>query len=99
MTTVSDPFASLRQIELGNIEPELEAMWRETNAHIAATGAHAVARNSVLTLVVYTTGRSSAAQLLEVIHTLSSQHPSRAIVISADPQTPGSEIRAYIATY
>jgi glucose-6-phosphate dehydrogenase assembly protein OpcA len=99
MTTVSDPFASLRQIDLRKIEPELDAMWRETNAHIAATGAPAVARNSVLTLVVYTTGRSSAAQLLEVIHTLSSQHPSRAIVVAADPQEKGSEIRASIATY
>jgi glucose-6-phosphate dehydrogenase assembly protein OpcA len=99
MTVVSDPFVSLRPIELGKIEPELDAMWRETNAHIAATGAHAVARNSVLTLVVYTTGRSSAAQLLEVIHTLSSQHPSRAIIVSADPQSPGSDIQAYIATY
>src|SRR5215469_3703611 len=99
MTTVSDPFVSLRPIELGKIEPELDAMWRETNTHIAATGAHAVARNSVLTLVVYTTGRSSAAQLLDVIHTLSSQHPSRAIVVAADPQEKGSEIRASIATY
>ncbi len=99
MTAVSDPFASMRSIELGNIEAQLDAMWRETNAHIAAAGTTAVSRNSVLTLVVYTTGRSSAGQLLEVIHTLSTQHPSRAIIISADPQNKGNQIQAHIATY
>ncbi len=99
MTAVSDPFTSMRAIELGAIEPQLDIMWRETNAHLAATGAPAVSRNSVLTLVAYTTGRSSAGQLLEVIHTLSSQHPSRAIIIAADPQQKGDQIQARIATY
>ncbi|MGO8947175.1 MAG: glucose-6-phosphate dehydrogenase assembly protein OpcA [Ktedonobacterales bacterium] len=99
MTVVYDPFASMRPVELGHIESELDIMWRETNAHISASGAQAVSRNSVLTLVVYTTGRSSAGQLLEVIHTLNSQHPSRAIIISADPQQKGDRIQAHIATY
>jgi len=99
MTEVLDPFASMRQIGLGNIEGELEAMWREANAHIAATGAHALSRNSVLTLVVFTTGRAISGQLLEVIETLSSLHPSRAIIVSADPTQHGDDIQARIATY
>ena len=94
MTEVRDPFASMRPIELGNIEAELDAMWRETNAHIAATGAQPSSRNSVLTLVVYHHRPAIVGgQLLEVIETLSTQHPSRAIIVSADPQNTGNRYR------
>jgi glucose-6-phosphate dehydrogenase assembly protein OpcA len=96
---VQDALASMRLTPLGNIEVELDTMWREANARIPVTGAPALSRNSVLTLVVYTTGLATAVQLLDVIHTLNSQHPSRAIIISADPGKVGDGIEARISTY
>jgi glucose-6-phosphate dehydrogenase assembly protein OpcA len=96
---VQDPLASMRPTPLGNVEVELDTMWREANARIPITGAPALSRNSVLTLVVYTTGLATAVQLIDVIHTLSSQHPSRAIIISADPGRTGDGIEARISTY
>jgi glucose-6-phosphate dehydrogenase assembly protein OpcA len=89
----------MRPVELGKVEQELDNMWRDANAHLAATGAPAVSRNSVLTLVLYTTSRTYAGHLLEVVHTLSSQHPSRAVIVAADPKDEGDEIQAQIATF
>lgn len=93
------PIASMRQVQLDAIEQELDGSWREANAYLASTAGHGIARNSVLTLVVVTQGLTEAQLLLDAIHTLSSQHPSRAIIVSADPTQPGQEMRAHVATY
>ena len=96
---VQDPLTSMRPTPLGNVEVELDTMWREANASIPLSAAPALSRNSVLTLVVYTNGLATAVQLIDVIHTLSSQHPSRAIIVSADPGRTGDGIEARISTY
>ena len=93
------PISSMRQVRLESIEQELDGMWREANAYIASTSGHGVSRNSVLTLVVVTQQQAEAQLLLDSIHTLSSQHPSRAIIVIADPNQPGQEMDARIATY
>lgn len=93
------PIASMRQVNLDAIEQELDGSWREANAYLASTAGHGVARNSVLTLVVVTQGLTEAQLLLDAIHTLSAQHPSRAIIVSADPNQPGQDMQAHIATY
>lgn len=93
------PIASMRQVTLDTIEQELDSSWREANAYLASTAGHGIARNSVLTLVVITQGLTEAQLLLDAIHTLSSQHPSRAIIVSADPNQSGQEMQAHIATY
>ena len=89
----------MRPVALDAVESELDNMWRDANAHVAATGGHAIARNSVLTLVAFTHGEDDARHLLRRIHALSTQHPSRAIVVAADPRDHGRDTRAYISTY
>jgi glucose-6-phosphate dehydrogenase assembly protein OpcA len=91
--------AELRPVQLDAVERELDNLWRDANARIAATAAHAIARNSVLTLVLFTQRRADAEQLLRAVHSLTTQHPSRAVAVSADPQQQGDAIQSYIGTY
>lgn len=96
---VQTAFPAMRVVDLDTIERELDNMWRETNTNIAATGGHAYSRNSVLTLVAFVRGNAQARRLLTGIHRLTTQHPSRAIVVAADPEGSGQMMRAQIGTY
>jgi glucose-6-phosphate dehydrogenase assembly protein OpcA len=84
----------MQPVALDNIEQQLDDLWRETNAGVAAGTGAAVARNAVLTLVAVTHDPSEARQALDIIHGLSLVHPSRAIVVAADgaagPALPGA---------
>jgi glucose-6-phosphate dehydrogenase assembly protein OpcA len=90
--------AILRPVGLDAIEKELDNLWRDANLRVAATAGHAIARNSVLTLVVFTHSRADAEQLMNALHALTTLHPSRSIFLAADAQTPGDAIAASIAT-
>ena len=89
----------MRPVALDAVESELDNLWRDANARVAATSGHAIARNSVLTLVAFTHGEDDARHLLRRIHALSTQHPSRAIIVAAEPHDRGHDMRAYISTY
>lgn len=99
MSEVQDLFPAMRPVKLEAVERELDNMWREANTQIALTGGHAFSRNSVLTLVVYTQSLERAQRVIAAVHDLAAQHPSRAIVVAADPTQGGSEIQAYVGTY
>jgi glucose-6-phosphate dehydrogenase assembly protein OpcA len=99
MTEVQEQFAGLRPVALESVEQELEKLWRETNAQIATGSGPAVARNSVMTLVAVTTTRDHAAQLLNIIHGLSAQHPSRAIIVAGESAQKPQGMQPYIGTY
>ncbi len=99
MIQVEGPFSALRPVDLHAIEQELDNMWRAANADVAATGGKAFSRNSVLTLVVFTYRLEHAQRILEAVHTLTTQHPSRAIIVVADPQQAGQAIQASIGTH
>lgn len=92
-------FPSLRPVSLDAVERELNNMWRETNAQVAITGGQAYSRNSVLTLVAFTPSLRRADQMLGIVHALTTTHPSRAIVVAADPADSGEDIQAYIGTH
>lgn len=99
MSEVQTLFPAMRSVKLETVEGELDNMWRETNKQMAMTGGHGFSRNSVLTLVVYTQNLERARRVLEAVHGLTTQHPSRAIVVAADPLESGTEIQAYVGTY
>lgn len=99
MTNAQTRLGGLRPVRLDAVEQELDNLWRDTNAHILASADHGTTRNSVHTLVAFANGRSDADQLLQIVHTLTSQHPSRAIIVSADPRQRGNEMQGYIGTY
>src|SRR5262245_50486287 len=86
--------SELHPVGLDAGERELDNLWRDANARVAATATHAIARNSVLTLVIFTHRHIDAEQLLRAVHSLTTQHPSRAIAVSADPQQ-GDAIQSY----
>lgn len=90
---------SMRRVEPDAIESELDTLWRENNAAALAAGGHADARSSVLTLVVYASSAAAAEQSLQAIETLTTQHPSRSIVVMPTAETQsGHSLEAYIRT-
>lgn len=90
---------NMRQVEPEAIESELDTAWREENASVLASGGHAGSRSSVLTLVTYTTDEVGAARTLHAIESLTTQHPSRSIIVTPTAQNPsGKPLEAYIKT-
>lgn len=99
MTQGSQLTDNMRLVEPDAIERELDNLWRENNAAALAAGGHADARSSVLTLVVYASSETAAEQSLQAIETLTTQHPSRSIVVMPTAATQsGRPLEAYIRT-
>jgi len=93
----NDLIQMMRKVEPENIEQELDTSWREANASALASGGHAGARNTVMTLVIYANNRSEARRALAVLNDPGAQ-ASRAIVIVPTGATGDAPIEAYIAT-
>lgn len=88
---------NMRQVEPEAIETELDNAWREENASVLASGGHAGTRSSVLTLVAYTTDEVGALRTLRAIESLTTQHPSRSIIVMPKAQNPsGKPLEAFI---
>ena len=98
-TSPETEFTALEPVKIDAVESELEAMWRTMNAQVAANSGHAVARNSVMTLVVIARSPEEANALRSRIHAVNTQHPSRAIVVSANPRADTSGINAFVGAY
>lgn len=91
--------AGLRQVEPETIEKSLDAAWREANAAALAGGGQAGARSSVMTLVAYSGDADEATTTLRVIEGLTTQHPSRSIVVAPTAGNPsGRQLEAFINT-
>ncbi|HEY7976438.1 MAG TPA: glucose-6-phosphate dehydrogenase assembly protein OpcA, partial [Ktedonobacterales bacterium] len=93
----NDLTQTMRKVEPEAIETELDTSWREANASALASGGHAGARNTVMTLVIYANNRSEARRALAVLNDPGAQ-ASRAIVIVPTGATGDAPIEAYIAT-
>ncbi len=99
MTFISRLTQAMRRVEPDAIEAELDNAWRAENAAVLSTGGHAGTRSSVLTLVVYATDEASAERTLHAIETLTTQHPSRSILVIPTTATEsGRPLEAYIRT-
>ncbi len=99
MTLASALTARMRAVPVEQIEQELENEWRTANASALASNTHPGTRNSVLTLVVYTYGEAAAADVLSTVEALTGVHPSRAIVLAAEPGRDGAALQAYISAH
>jgi glucose-6-phosphate dehydrogenase assembly protein OpcA len=98
MIPPSSLMARMRRVPVEAIEQELENEWRSANASALAMDSHPGTRNSVLTLVVYTYEEETAAQVLATVEEMTGVHPSRAIVLAAEPEGNGTPLEAYIDT-
>ena len=88
-----------RQVALGEIENTLDDLWREVTEAARAAGGNTVSRNTVLTLVAYTAAAEHARIALATVEELTSQHPSRAIVLVAEPERQGALVDARVAIH
>ncbi len=88
-----------REVALSEIEPALDRLWREANEMALAGGSSAIARNTALTLVAYTTSADQANTALSSVEDLAVQHPSRAIVLLAEPEQQRALVDARIAVH
>lgn len=84
-------------VDVGGIESALNHLWKQAGQHEAADGRQPPARTSVMNLVVYVPCEEDAARATETVSTLTGRHPSRTIVVVADPTAPTSSLDASVA--
>lgn len=79
-------------IDVEAIERELADLWRSSGRFDSRGVEVALSRTSVLTLFVYATDAARAEQAKELIDHLSSEHPSRVVLLTGqDPSASGQE--------
>ncbi len=91
------PFAvAPREVRVGAIEREIEALWRAT-----ATGdpAHPVIRACMSNLVVYCKTDQEAGVVMGELPEVLARHPARAVLLVADEAAGGDSIDAYVSAH
>jgi glucose-6-phosphate dehydrogenase assembly protein OpcA len=67
-------------IDVGQIERELTALWRQASKEED----HGVTRSCILNLLVYVSNASKAVEMHDLLADVTASHPSRAILIAAE---------------
>src|ERR1051326_7212238 len=83
-------------VEIQAIEDQWAKLWKESTAATPANGGHPATRNSVMNLVVYTQRISTAQAVDSALDELRQHHPARVLLLVAQPDLPGDEIKAWI---
>lgn len=86
-----------RPVDVSAIEQELTHLWKA--AADDTLGGQPVVRACVLNLVAYASGEDVAGHLGEIVAAVSGRHPSRSIVIVAEPDAAGADLRASISAH
>ena len=86
-----------RRVDVVAVESELTQLWKAA-AEDTLEG-QPVVRACVLNLVGYAPGDDVAQHINEVISQVSSRHPSRSIIIVADPRAKSAGLRASISAH
>jgi glucose-6-phosphate dehydrogenase assembly protein OpcA len=88
-----------RGVDASRVERELTAMWAEMSAPEGEEGQSAgVVRACALNLIVYAANAEERAEADELLETIVEQHPCRAIVIAAEPDSGEARLDAYAST-
>lgn len=82
--------------ETGRIEDALRQAWREEAARQPGTLA---ARTSVLNLIIHTASEAEGAQVAAAVEQLGIRHPSRTVIVVAEPGAAEQSISAWITTH
>ncbi len=106
LAAVETGFWEMRATSVRAVSAELDRLWNAATSK-AATGDGVVvtekgapsARTSVLNLIVTVHDRAASDHVLETLLSLGSRHPSRAIVLQADPEATGDALDARIGTH
>jgi glucose-6-phosphate dehydrogenase assembly protein OpcA len=86
-----------RAVDVGTIEHELTQLWKA--AAEDTLGGQPVVRACVLNLVAYAPSQAVAHHIDEVVSQVSGRHPSRSIVMLAEPGAGSSELQASISAH
>jgi len=86
-----------RRVDVPAVESELTQLWKAA-AEDTLEG-QPVVRACVLNLVGYAQGDDVAQHINEVISQVSARHPSRSIIIVADPRAKSAGLRASISAH
>src|SRR5437773_1125578 len=102
--TLATPMWEQLGTTVSDIEAQLARLWgaaeaaKESETSVTEKGLpHA--RTSVLNLIVTVVGAAAAERVVETMERLGVRHPSRALVLVADPEAGGDPIDARISTH
>ncbi len=100
------PYWEMRGTTVRAVEAELSRLWHQATADQAAGDGVVItekgatsARTSVLNLIVTVPDQETSDHVLNTLLSLGIRHPSRAIVLQADPDAEGDAIDARIGTH
>jgi glucose-6-phosphate dehydrogenase assembly protein OpcA len=88
--------STIAGINIGAVERELAAIWREEAAGDASHEERAVTRARVLTLIVYGDKKDYSSDFDEIIADISNMHPARAIVLQPDRSGTGNGATSHV---
>ena len=86
-----------RAVDVGTIEHELTQLWKA--AAEDTLGGQPVVRACVLNLVAYASSQAVADHIDELVSQVSGRHPSRSIVMLAEPGARSSGLQASISAH
>ena len=100
------PYWELRGTSVRAVEAELARLWTAATTETGQGDGLVVtekgmphARTSVLNLIVTAADPAASERILEILLSLGARHPSRAIVLQADPTAEGDTLDARIRTH
>jgi glucose-6-phosphate dehydrogenase assembly protein OpcA len=85
-------------VEVGQIDEALRAAWREEAARAPEVSGALAARTNVLNLIVRAGSREELAEVATSIDALGIHHPSRTLLLLAEPAGPEATLEARINT-
>jgi glucose-6-phosphate dehydrogenase assembly protein OpcA len=95
------PYWEMRGTTVRAVEAELARLWHQaTTAGESVTEKGAPdARTSVMNLIITVPDPQAGDRILETLLALGTRHPSRAIILQADPDAEGESLDARIGTH
>ncbi len=84
------------EVSLSQIEATLAQLGRDMSI---IHGGQVAVRSSVMTLVAYARGAEQGARVGRAVEGLTGQHPSRSIILIAEPDEPTSPLRAEVSLH
>jgi len=100
------PYLEMRGTTVRAVEAELGRLWTAATTRVDRGDGTVVtekgvphARTSVLNLIVTVPNEAASDHILETLLSLDVRHPSRAIILQADPSAPGDALDARIRTH
>lgn len=87
-----------RPVAVGDVVSELSRAWREAPRPDGNNSAPLATRTNVLNLIVFTSTRAEAATVAALVARLGVHHPSRTVIVLAEPDAPDSSVKAWVTT-